>query len=193
MTLSSKNKGIVIILSAPSGCGKSTIAKALIDRDNNLRPSISATTRLSREGEIEGVNYYFKTKEQFEQLIKQDIFLEYTIIYGNYYGTLKLQVEQLLENGLDVIFAIDREGAKVLKSQLPEAITIFLLPPNLDVLEQRINSRGLDSASEVKLRMESAAAEMAYSKEYDYVVVNDNFTDTIIAIQSIIKSAKAAK
>jgi len=193
MTLPSKNKGIIIILSAPSGCGKSTIAKALIDRDNNLKPSISATTRLPREGEIEGVNYYFKTKEQFEQLIKHDMFLEYTIIYGNYYGTLKLQVEQLLENGLDVIFAIDREGAKVLKSQLPKVVTIFILPPSMDVLEKRINSRGADSASEVKLRMESAAAEMAYSKEYDYIVVNDNFTDTITAIHSIIKSAKAVK
>lgn len=193
MQFSCENKGFIIILSAPSGCGKSTIAKALIDANNNFRQSISATTRLPRDGEIDGVNYYFKTIEQFEQLIKQSAFLEYATIYGNHYGTLKPPTEKLLNNGLDVIFAIDRKGAESIKRQIPSSITIFILPPSLDILEQRIIARGLDSANEIKLRMESASAEISYSKQYNYQVVNDNLNDTISTIQSIIQAAKSAR
>ena len=143
-----KNKGLIIILSSPSGAGKSSLAKALLEIDNNLRLSISATTRKPRPNEQDGVNYYFKTKSEFEELVKQNQFLEHAKIYNNYYGTPKKHVENLLNQGLDVLFDIDWQGARSIKQNAVNAVSIFILPPNLEVLEQRLRNRAADSATD---------------------------------------------
>jgi len=184
--MKNKNKGLIIILSSPSGAGKSSLAKELLRIDDNLCLSISATTRKSRLGEQEGVNYYFKTKSEFEELIKQDSFLEYAKIYDNYYGTPKKYVENLLNQGLDVLFDIDWQGARSIKQNAVNAISIFILPPSLEILEQRLRSRATDDEEAIKLRMASARAEISHSNEYDYTVTNDNFNDTLHQIYTII-------
>ncbi|OZG32339.1 MULTISPECIES: guanylate kinase [Rickettsieae] len=186
MVLSLKSKGLTVILSSPSAAGKSSLARAALKIDSNLRLSISATTRTPRTGEIDGVSYYFKTKEEFNKLIEQDEFLEYANIYNNYYGTPKKVVEELLSQGLDVLFDIDWQGTKSIKKILSNVITIFVLPPTPSVLQQRIQNRGQDSKEAIELRMKLATKEVQYAKYYDYVVINDDFEITLKTIYSII-------
>lgn len=181
-----KNKGLIIILSSPSGAGKSSLAKALLEIDNNLRLSISATTRKPRPNEQDGVNYYFKTKSEFEELVKQNQFLEHAKIYNNYYGTPKKHVENLLNQGLDVLFDIDWQGARSIKQNAVNAVSIFILPPNLEVLEQRLRNRAADNEEAIQLRMASAQAEISHSNEYDHIITNDDFNDTLQQIHTII-------
>lgn len=181
-----RNKGLIIILSSPSGAGKSSLAKALLEIDNNLRLSISATTRKPRPNEQDGVNYYFKTKSEFEELVKQNQFLEHAKIYDNYYGTPKKHVENLLNQGLDVLFDIDWQGARSIKQNAINAVSIFILPPNLEVLEQRLRNRAADNEEAIQLRMASAQAEISHSNEYDHIITNDDFNDTLQQIHAII-------
>jgi guanylate kinase len=181
-----RNKGLIIILSSPSGAGKSSLAKALLEIDNNLRLSISATTRKPRLNEQDGVNYYFKTKSEFEELVKQNQFLEHAKIYDNYYGTPKKHVENLLNQGLDVLFDIDWQGARSIKQNAINAVSIFILPPNLEVLEQRLRNRAADNEEAIQLRMASAQAEISHSNEYDHIITNDDFNDTLQQIYAII-------
>ncbi|HJD60791.1 MAG TPA: guanylate kinase [Rickettsia endosymbiont of Degeeriella rufa] len=181
-----KNKGLIIILSSPSGAGKSSLAKALLEIDNNLRLSISATTRKPRPNEQNGVNYYFKTKSEFEELVKQNQFLEHAKIYNNYYGTPKKHVENLLNQGLDVLFDIDWQGARSIKQNAVNAVSIFILPPNLEILEQRLRNRAADNEEAIQLRMASAQAEISHSNEYDHIITNDDFNDTLQQIHAII-------
>lgn len=181
-----RNKGLIIILSSPSGAGKSSLAKALLEIDNNLRLSISATTRKPRPNEQDGVNYYFKTKSEFEELVKQNQFLENAKIYDNYYGTPKKHVENLLNQGLDVLFDIDWQGARSIKQNAINAVSIFILPPNLEVLEQRLRNRAADNEEAIQLRMASAQAEISHSNEYDHIITNDDFNDTLQQIHAII-------
>lgn len=181
-----KNKGLIIILSSPSGAGKSSLAKALLEIDNSLRLSISATTRKPRPNEQDGVNYYFKTKSEFEELVKQNQFLEHAKIYDNYYGTPKKHVENLLNQGLDVLFDIDWQGARSIKQNAVNAVSIFILPPNLEVLEQRLRNRAADNEEAIQLRMASAQAEISHSNEYDHIITNDDFNDTLQQIHTII-------
>lgn len=181
-----KNKGLIIILSSPSGAGKSSLAKALLEIDNNLRLSISATTRKPRPNEQDGVNYYFKTKSEFEELVKQNQFLEHAKIYDNYYGTPKKHVENLLNQGLDVLFDIDWQGARSIKQNAINAVSIFILPPNLEVLGQRLRNRAADNEEAIQLRMASAQAEISHSNEYDHIITNDDFNDTLQQIHAII-------
>ncbi|WP_250311039.1 guanylate kinase [Rickettsia endosymbiont of Oedothorax gibbosus] len=186
MVLSLKSKGLTVILSSPSAAGKSSLARAALKIDSNLRLSISATTRTPRTGEIDGVSYYFKTKEEFNKLIEQDAFLEYANIYNNYYGTPKKVVEELLSQGLDVLFDIDWQGTKSIKKILSNVITIFVLPPTPSILQQRIQNRGQDSKEAIELRIKLATKEIQYAKYYDYVVINDDFEITLKTIYSII-------
>lgn len=181
-----KNKGLIIILSSPSGAGKSSLAKALLEIDNNLRLSISTTTRKPRPNEQDGVNYYFKTKSEFEELVKQNQFLEHAKIYDNYYGTPKKHVENLLNQGLDVLFDIDWQGARSIKQNAVNAVSIFILPPNLEILEQRLRNRAADNEEAIQLRMASAQAEISHSNEYDHIITNDDFNDTLQQIHAII-------
>ncbi|WP_341757777.1 guanylate kinase [Candidatus Tisiphia endosymbiont of Ditula angustiorana] len=193
MLLSLRSKGLAIILSSPSATGKSSLARAILKIDSNLRLSVSATTRRSRTDEVDGVSYYFKTKEEFNKLIEQDAFLEYANIYNNYYGTPKKVVEDLLNQGLDVLFDIDWQGTKLIKKTLPNVITIFILPPSPSILQQRIKDRGQDSKESIKLRMKLATKEVYYAKQYDYVVINNDFDTTLATIYSIITAERSKR
>ncbi|WP_375358356.1 guanylate kinase [Candidatus Tisiphia endosymbiont of Neophilaenus lineatus] len=193
MLLSLRSKGLAIILSSPSATGKSSLAKAVLKIDRNLRLSISATTRRPRTDEVDGVSYYFKTKEEFNKLIEQDALLEYANIYNNYYGTPKKVVEDLLSQGLDVLFDIDWQGTKLIKKTLQNVITIFILPPSLSILQQRVKNRGQDSKESIKLRVKLATKEVYYAKQYDYVVINDDFDTTLETIYSIITAERSKR
>ncbi len=192
MTL--KRKGFNLIISAPSGVGKSTIIKGLIKIDNNLVFSISATTREKRHEELDSINYYFKTKEEFYDLIKKNAFIEYAEVFGNFYGTLTQDVKEKLNSGKDIIFDLDWQGASVLKSKMKQdTISIFILPPSIEELERRIRGRNTDSEDAILYRMAKSRSEISHYDEYDYLVVNDNLDKAIDEIKSIINANRLVK
>lgn len=180
-------KGLILILSSPSGGGKTSLSKKLISCDNNLKLSISATTRAPRPEEIEGADYFFKTTQEFESLITQNLLLEHTHIYNNYYGTLKKYADDVLIEGTDLLFNIDWRGASSIKQNMPnQTITVFLLPPSLEVLEQRLIKRSQDSIENIKNRLSTAKEEITHAKNYDYVLINDDFNQTCDLLKSIL-------
>lgn len=189
-----KNKAIMIILSAPSGGGKSSIAQKLLQQDTKLSLSISTTTRQPRPGESEGVHYFFKNRDEFEQMIKENQFLEYAEIYGNLYGTSLKAVENKLSQNLDVLFDIDYQGARQIMDHTPDQVlSIFIKPPSLDVLKDRMKARGQDSDAIIEKRFELAKEEMECAKYYDHIVINDDFDRAVGEIQKIIIDARAKK
>lgn len=179
-------KGLLFVLSGPSGVGKGTVCTQLRKQCTNLVYSVSATTRKPRPGEIDGVNYFFKSHEQFEQMIAQDALLEHAQYVGNYYGTPREFVEQTLAAGKDVILEIEVQGALQVKEKFAGGIFIFLLPPSLDELQQRIVGRGTENADVIRDRMNVAEHEMGLMKYYDYAVVNDTVDAACTKITSII-------
>jgi len=187
------NRGLLIVLSGPSGVGKGTVCSQLRQKRNDLIYSVSATTRVPREGEIDGVNYFFKTREQFQDMIAQDALLEYAEYVGNYYGTPRDFVDRMLAEGKDVILEIEVQGALKVKQKFPEGIFIFLLPPSMDVLEQRITGRGTENADVISHRMTAAVEEMNLIRYYDYAVVNDEIEEASRRIQSIITAEHCRK
>ncbi len=186
----SSTSGFIIIISAPSGGGKSSLARALLKNDKNLRLSISTTTRSPRPGELDGQNYRFTMTAEFNQLIKAGVFLEYAQVYGNYYGTSLKEVNEFLELGFDILFDIDWQGARSIKQQMKNVVTIFILPPNTKILEERIRERNQDSSEVINNRMEGAVIDMAHASEYDYVVVNGNFDKTLDQLMCIIRAER---
>lgn len=187
MLMNLKSKGLAIILSSPSGGGKSSLAQQLLKMDLNLMLSISATTREKRPGEIEGQNYYFKNMSEFEKLKQDNMLLEYARIYNNYYGTPLEPVKQALENGVNVLFDIDWQGALSIKEKLKDQfVSIFILPPSLEVLKNRLETRAQDKAEDIDLRLSMAQDEMKHAVDYDYVVVNDIFDKTLDQLRCII-------
>lgn len=190
-----KRKGFNLIISAPSGVGKSTIIQELLkDNKDKLTFSISATTRPIRESEIDGVNYYFKTKEEFYELIKNNSFIEYAEVFGNFYGTLVDDVKNKLESGKDIVFDLDWQGATVLKSKMPEdTISIFILPPSIAELERRIRGRKTDNEDVILYRMAKSRAEISHYNEYDYLVINDDLSKAIADIKAIIEANRFRK
>ena len=184
-------KGLAIILSAPSGGGKSSIARALLARDTTLVRSISATTRKPRPGDIDGKDYFFKSKNDFLKMISDWKLLEYSEIYGNLYGIPKDFVKAQLHQGHDLIFDIDTQGAQKLKTILPNSVvSIFILPPSIDELRKRLEARNQDSPEEIDLRINLAIKEIEQAKNYDYVVVNNDFLTSVNTIYDLIKSKK---
>lgn len=182
-------QGLLIVLSGPSGVGKGTVRKHLFDHYNNdFDFSISMTTRLKRAGEVEGVDYFFRTKEEFEQYIKEEKLLEYANYVGNYYGTPIDYVQETLDSGRDVFLEIEVQGALKVKKRMPEGIFIFLSPPDLEELKARIENRGTDNAEVIGQRMEKAVEELQLIKYYDYVVENDSVDAAARKIRSIIES-----
>ena len=182
-------QGLLIVLSGPSGVGKGTVRKHLFDHYNNdFDFSISMTTRLKRAGEVEGVDYFFRTKEEFEQYIKEDRLLEYANYVGNYYGTPIDYVQETLDSGRDVFLEIEVQGALKVKKRMPEGIFIFLSPPDLDELKARIENRGTDNAGVIAQRMDKAVEELQLIEYYDYVVENDSVDEAARKIRSIIES-----
>lgn len=178
-------KGTFFVLSGPSGSGKGTVLQEVLRKSDRIVYSVSATSRSPRAGEVDGINYYFKSREEFETLIKADAFIEYTETYGNYYGTLKSEVEKAIENGKNIILEIDPVGAKNVRAHYPDAVLMFLVAPDLEVLSSRLSGRGSESAETFKIRHDAALSEMENATLYDYVVVNDfveRAADDILAI-----------
>ncbi|MCM8710564.1 guanylate kinase [Clostridium sp. SYSU_GA19001] len=180
-----KKRGLLLVISGPSGAGKGTICKALLDK-NEFWLSVSATTRQPRQGEIHGKNYYFISRDEFLEKIENDDFLEYAEVYGNFYGTPKSNVIQMLENGKDVILEIDIQGALKVKEVFPEGVFIFILPPSMDELKKRIIKRGSETPESLMTRFKSAYKEINYVSKYSYAVVNDTVEDAVKKIESIV-------
>lgn len=178
-------RGLLIVISGPSGAGKGTICKALLER-NDYWISVSATTRKPRQGEIEGINYYFVDREEFQKKIELEDFLEYAEVYGNFYGTPKSKVEEMLDKGIDVILEIDIQGALRVKEKVSEGVFIFILPPSMEELKQRIINRGSETQESLMTRFKSAYQEINYISKYNYAVVNDKVNDAVKKIESIL-------
>jgi guanylate kinase len=193
MIMTSKEKGILIVLSGPSGVGKGTVCKALRQCSPDLIYSVSATTRAPREGEVDGVNYFFKTREQFQQLIQDNQMLEWAEYVGNYYGTPRKFVEETLNAGKDIILEIEVQGALKVKQTFPQGVYIFLLPPSMDELESRIVGRGTESEETIRSRMSVAMDEIRLMEHYDYAIVNDHVEHACSRIQSIIVAEHCRK
>lgn len=189
--IKSKNTGQIIVISAPSGAGKGTIIKELLKNDNKTRwLSVSATSRAPREGEQEGINYYYLTEEDFKKKIENDYFLEYTNYAGNYYGTPKEYIKDKIEKGIDVILEIEIEGAMNVKKLIPEAMFIFIMPPSLKDLVKRLKGRGTESNEKIIKRFHEAYKEINEVTKYNYVVVNDEIDQAVDKIESIIKAER---
>lgn len=184
------NKGILFVISAPSGCGKGTILKELFRRVDNLHYSVSATTRKPREGEVDGVNYYFVSRNEFEDKINSGGMFEYAEFCGNYYGTPKQKVFEKLDAGVNVILEIETIGAMKVKETYPEAVTVFILPPSIRILKDRLVGRGTESQDVIERRVGEAAAEISKAYKYDYVIVNDDLMKAVFDLETVIKSAE---
>jgi guanylate kinase len=180
------DKGRLFIFSAASGTGKTSLAKALIESMPNLAFSVSHTTRPPRAGEQHGTHYYFVNQEQFDEMVAADRFLEHATVFGNFYGTSRAAVENMLRQGKNVILDIDWQGAHAIKEKMPESVSIFILPPSRAELKARLIKRGQDSREVIESRMRQAMAEMAHYPEFDHVVVNDDFGSALGDLRAII-------
>lgn len=189
--IKSKKTGQLIVISAPSGAGKGSVISGLLERDKkNLWLSVSTTSRQPRTNDIPGVTYNFVSKEEFEKLIEEDYFLEYTNYVGNYYGTPKQAIKEKLDQGIDVILEIEIEGAMNIKKLVPEALFIFIMPPSLKTLVTRLKNRKTDSKDKIIERFHTAYKEINEVTKYNYVVVNDELDDAIDKVESILKAEK---
>jgi len=187
-----KNKGLLVIFSGPSGCGKGTLMKELLARNSNLFLSVSATTRSPREGEQDGVHYYFLKKEQFEQLIAEEGMLEYACYCDNYYGTPKAAVEEKLNEGKNVILEIEVQGALQVMNKRPDAVSIFVLPPSVEELEHRLIGRNTEDLATIEKRLAQAKEEIKHASEYQYVVVNDRLPEAVAELEAILVAEKCS-
>ncbi len=186
------SKGSVFIISGPSGSGKDALMAELFKREPDLFFSISSVTRNMREGEIDGEKYNFIPRERFESMIENDEFLEYNLYVDNYYGTPKAPVERALSKDKDVFIEVDVNGAKNIRKRLPEAISIFVMPPSFAELKRRLSSRGTESDEVIALRLSAALREIQRAKEYDYIVVNDELSAAVEDVISIIRASKCS-
>ena len=185
-----KPQGVLLVLSGPSGAGKGTICHKLREKRNDLSYSVSATTRAPRKGEVDGKDYFFITIDRFKEMIANDEMLEYAEIYGNYYGTPKPYVMDILGHGKDVVLEIDPQGALQIKKHFPDAVFVFIVPPSLDELTQRIYNRGTDSEEVIKRRLSAATSELEYSSKYDYIIVNDEVEKATNKVSNIIDAER---
>ncbi len=180
------SKGKLFILSGPSGSGKDTILKEALKRHPEIKLSISYITRAMREGEVEGEKYHFISRKEFEDQLARDMFLEHNVFVGNYYGTPRGPVEECLAAGGDMIVEIDVNGAKQVKAKMPQAISIFIMPPSLEVLKKRLSGRGTEPAELVKKRLNEAIREIKCAYDYDYIVINDELEEAVKDLLSVI-------
>ncbi|HEV8537937.1 MAG TPA: guanylate kinase [Bacteroidota bacterium] len=183
----------LIVLSAPSGSGKTTIAREILKRHPGMLFSVSATTRPKREFEVDGKDYFFLTLEQFEKRIEEDLLIEWEEIYGHYYGTLKSEVDRARGNRKPMLFDVDVKGALSIKRQYPhDSILVFIKPPNLEALTERLKKRKTESAQTIRRRMERVPMEVERAGEFDFCVVNDDLDKAVIAVDDVITNAIAA-
>ena len=186
-----KRRGILFVLSSPSGAGKTSIARYILDKDKNIKLSVSLTTRKKRKNEKAGIDYDFISKDEFEKKIKNNFFLEWASVFGNYYGTSHEKVQKTLQEGNDVLFDIDWQGTQQLSDNKEfDLVTIFILPPSKTVLEKRLNNRAQDSKIEVIKRMSQASDEISHYMEYNYIVINNNLEESSNQVLSIIKAER---
>jgi len=181
----------VFVISGPSGAGKGTLTEKLLERVPSLTRSVSATTRKPRPGEVNGVDYFFETEEEFKEHLRNDDFLEWAIVHDNYYGTLKSAVNQKLEAGKDVVMVIDVQGATSVKKKMPEAVLIFIEPPSIEELIERLRLRNTETEAELERRIKNAETEMMLAKTYDYVVINDDVERAAEELVNIVQSERA--
>lgn len=186
MNLNKKNPGKLFVFSGPSGAGKGTICKSLLEQMDELAISVSMTTRNPREGEIDGVNYFFTDKNTFEENIARNNFLEYAQVYGNYYGTPKGPVLEKLADGIDVILEIDMQGALKIKENYPDGVFIFILPPSMAELRKRLTGRGTETEEAIEMRLGETLKELSYIDKYDYCVVNGVLEEAVSRVKAIV-------
>lgn len=185
-------KGTLYIVSAPSGAGKSSLISAMLETNPTyaMKVSVSHTTRGMRPGEQDGVHYHFVQKELFEELITKGEFLEHAEVFGNYYGTSKVWIENNLNKGIDVFLDIDWQGARQIRDKMPDAKSVFISPPSKEELERRLNARGQDSEAVIAKRMNEAQAEISHYTEYDYVIINDDFDVALMDFRAILRAER---
>lgn len=184
------NRGLLVVYSGFSGVGKGTVMKEMLKREETFRLSVSATTREPRPGEVDGREYYFITKEKFLKMIEKDEFLEYAQYADNYYGTPKKAVEDMLNEGYNVFLEIEVQGGLQIMEKCPDCLSIFIVPPSLEVLEQRLRGRGTETEEVIEKRMKAALVEQEYTSRYDFVVENDIVEKTVDDIINIVKKEK---
>ncbi|WMQ74091.1 MAG: Guanylate kinase [Sodalis sp.] len=185
-------QGTLYIVSAPSGAGKSSLIQELLKTQPlyDTQVSVSHTTRAMRPGEAHGQHYFFVPVAEFERMIAEDAFLEYARVFGNYYGTWRETIEQVLATGVDVLLDIDWQGAQQIRGKMPDARSIFILPPSKKELDRRLRGRGQDSKEVIARRMAQAVAEMTHFAEYDYLIVNDDFNTALLDLKTIIRAER---
>jgi len=182
--------GILFIVSAPSGAGKTSLLRELVPADERLVVSVSHTTRAMRPGERDGQHYHFVSIEHFEQLVGEGAFLEHAPVFDNYYGTSEAAVREPLAQGLDVVLEIDWQGARQVRRRFPQAVSIFIAPPNIEALRERLSGRGQDSAQIVERRMVDARSELSHFPEYDYLVINDDFATALAELRCVVTAER---
>jgi guanylate kinase len=184
--------GTLYIISAPSGAGKSSLLTALLNENPHysMKVSVSHTTRAPRPGEEEGVHYHYVSKAEFKALIEKDAFIEYAEVFGNFYGTSRFWIEEMLQKGVDIFLDIDWQGAQQIRKKMPNTKSIFILPPSREELERRLNARGQDSDAVIAQRMTEACTEMSHYNEYDYLIVNDDFDGALMDLKAIIRAKR---
>lgn len=182
------SSGTLYIVSAPSGAGKTSLVTALTKEDQQIRVSVSHTTRAMRPGEEHGVNYHFVVHEEFRALIQQGDFLEHAEVFGNFYGTSRSALQQTLDQGYDLILEIDWQGAQQVRKLMPQALSVFILPPSQEALRQRLDGRGQDSEAIIAGRMKEAVSEMVHYDEYDYLIINDDFDAALEDLKAVFRS-----
>ena len=182
------SSGTLYIVSAPSGAGKTSLVTALTKDDQQIRVSVSHTTRAMRPGEEHGVNYHFVVHEEFKALIQQGDFLEHAEVFGNFYGTSRSALQQTLDQGYDLILEIDWQGAQQVRKLMPQALSVFILPPSQEALRQRLDGRGQDSEEIIAGRMKEAVSEMVHYDEYDYLIINDDFDAALADLKAVFRS-----
>lgn len=188
--LSGNPTGNLVVISGPSGAGKGTIVKALLDQYASIHYSVSATTRHPREGEVNGVNYWFVSREEFQRMMNQDELLEWAEVYGNFYGTPRRRVIEAIQRGHDIILEIDPQGAMKVKQNFPAAVFVYIMPPSPRELSRRIIGRGTESQEAIRQRLNSVVNELNYIHEYDYLVINDELTEATADVAAIIRAEK---
>ena len=182
--------GNLIVISGPSGAGKGTIVNALMDQYASIHYSVSATTRPPREGEVNGVNYWFVSREEFLHMREHDELLEWAEVYGNFYGTPRRRVMEAINRGHDIILEIDPQGAMKVKSGFPSAVFVYIMPPSPRELSRRIIGRGTETQDAIRQRLNSVVTELGYIHEYDYLVINDELTEATADVAAIIRAEK---
>ncbi len=185
-----KDEGVLLVISGPSGAGKGTICAAIRKMYPDLEYSTSMTTRAPRNGEEEGISYYFRTNEEFEALIAEDAFLEYACVYDHYYGTPKKYVLDKIAEGKSVLLEIDIQGAMQVKARYPKGVFVYIVPPSFEILSRRIHDRGTDSEEVIQSRLAQITNELSQAHQYDYIVVNDVLEDAVGKVSAIMKAEK---